>query len=201
MARIDELDPLLRAEAGDNEEGFRLTPEVEEALQASGLYAMSMPRELDGMELSPRQVIAAIEALARADASTGWVVMTLQMAIGTTAASSAGALADLVAAHGDRTLAAGQGTRPGRARAVDGGFLLSGSWSFASGLHHATHIHTAAMVDTGEVRVFTLPKEQVTIVDDWDVMGLRATGSVDYDIEDVFVPDGATSTRCPPWMP
>jgi indole-3-acetate monooxygenase len=77
MARIDELDPLLRAEAGDNEEGFRLTPEVEEALHASGLYAMSMPRELDGMELAPRQVIAAIEALARADASTGWVVMTL----------------------------------------------------------------------------------------------------------------------------
>ena len=189
MARIDELDPLLRAEAGDNEEGFRLTPEVEEALHASGLYAMSMPRELDGMELAPRQVIAAIEALARADASTGWVVMTLQMAIGTTAAYlGREPFADLVAAHGDRTLAAGQGTRPGRARAVDGGFLLSGSWSFASGLHHATHIHTAAMVDTGEVRVFTLPKEQVTIVDDWDVMGLRATGSVEYHCEDVFVP-------------
>ncbi|HWN28452.1 MAG TPA: acyl-CoA dehydrogenase family protein [Actinomycetospora sp.] len=189
MARINELDPLLRAEAEDGEEGRRLTPEVEEALHASGVFTMSMPRELGGMELAPRQVIEAVEALSRADASTGWVVMTLQMALGTTAAYlGSGPFAELVAEHGDRTLAAGQGTRPGRARTVEGGFLLSGSWSFASGLHHATHIHTAALVDSGEVRVFTLPKEQVTIVDDWDVMGLRATGSVDYHGEDVFVP-------------
>ncbi|MDD7941396.1 acyl-CoA dehydrogenase [Actinomycetospora lutea] len=148
-----------------------------------------MPRELDGMELAPREVIAAIEALSRADASTGWVVMTLQMAIGTTAAYlGREPFAEITAEHGDRTLAAGQGTRPGRARAAAGGYLLSGSWSFASGLHHATHIHTAALCDTGEVRVFTLPRELVTIVDDWDVMGLRATGSVDYHCEDVFVP-------------
>jgi len=189
MARIGELDPLLRAEAGANEDARRLTPRVAEALHDSGVYTMSMPRELGGLEFSPRQVIEVIEALARADASTGWVVMTLQMAIGTTAAYlGREPFAELVAEHGDRTLAAGQGTRPGRARTVEGGYLLSGSWSFASGLHHATHIHTAALVDTGEVRVFTLPKEQVTIVDDWDVMGLRGTGSVDYHCEDVFVP-------------
>lgn len=189
MARLRELDPLLRAEAEGNEAGRRLTPRVAEALHDSGVYAMSMPREIDGLEFSPRQVIAAIEALSRADASTGWVVMALQMAIGTTAAYlGREPFAEITAAHGERTLAAGQGTRPGRARAVEGGYLLSGSWSFASGLHHATHIHTAARCDTGEVRVFTLPKEQVTIVDTWDVMGLRATGSVDYHCEDVLVP-------------
>jgi alkylation response protein AidB-like acyl-CoA dehydrogenase len=190
MARVGELDPLLRAEADANEAGRRLTPRVEHALQESGVYTISMPRELGGHEFTPRQVIAVIEALSRADASTGWVAMTLQMAIGTTAAYlGREPFAEVVAEGGERTLAAGQGTRPGRATGTDGGYLLSGSWQFASGLHHATHVHTAAVVeDTGEVRVFTLPKDRVTIVDDWDVMGLRATGSVDYHCEDVFVP-------------
>ncbi|MHC1559098.1 acyl-CoA dehydrogenase family protein [Actinomycetospora sp. C-140] len=190
MARLGELDPVLRAEAEANEAGGRLTPRVAEALHDSGVYLMSMPRELGGLEFTPREVIAVVEALSRADASTGWVAMTLQMAAGTTAAYlGRGPWEEITAEHGDRTLAAGQGTRPGRAVTVDGGFLLSGSWQFASGLHHATHVHTAALVeDTGEARVFTLPKERATIVDDWDVMGLRATGSVDYHCDEVFVP-------------
>lgn len=194
MERVGALDPLLREEAEAAEAGGRLTERVAEALHAAGVYTMSMPRELDGMELTPREVITVIEALSRADASAGWVAMTLQMAIGTTAAYlGREPYAEITEAHGDRTLAAGQGTRPGRARSVDGGYRLSGSWQFASGLHHATHVHTAAIVaETGEPRVFTLPKEQATIVDDWDVMGLRATGSVDYHCDDVFVPAAHT---------
>lgn len=190
MARIDALDPLLRAEAEANEVGRRLTPRVEDALHSVGVYSISMPLELGGLEFAPRQVIEAIEALARADASTGWAAMALQMAIGTTAAYlGEEPFAEIVAEGGERTLAAGQGTRPGTASRVEGGYLLSGSWQFASGLLHATHVHTAALVvETGEVRVFTLPKEKVTIVDNWDVMGLRATGSVDYHCHEVFVP-------------
>ncbi|MDQ4118098.1 MAG: acyl-CoA dehydrogenase [Actinomycetota bacterium] len=190
MARIDALDPLVRAEADAGEAGRRLTPRVEDALHASGVYSMSMPRELGGYEFRPRQVIEVIEALSRADASTGWVAMALQMAIGTTAAYlGRGPFEEILAEGGERTLAAGQGTRPGRASSVDGGYLLSGSWQFASGLLHATHVHTAAqVVETGEVRVFTLPKDKAVIVDNWDVMGLRATGSVDYHCDRVFVP-------------
>lgn len=190
MTRIERLDGLLREEAPASEAAGRLTPRVVEALHDAGVHGMSMPRELGGLELRPRQVIEAVEALTRADASTGWVVMTLQMAIGTTAAYlGREAFEEVTARHADRTLAAGQGTRPGRATRVEGGYRLSGSWQFASGLHHATHVHTAALVaETGEVRVFTLPKEQATVVENWDVMGLCATGSVDYHCDDVFVP-------------
>jgi alkylation response protein AidB-like acyl-CoA dehydrogenase len=70
MARIGELDPVLRAEADASEAAGRLTSRVADALHDSGVYTMSMPRELDGLELTPRQVIAAVEALSRADAST-----------------------------------------------------------------------------------------------------------------------------------
>jgi alkylation response protein AidB-like acyl-CoA dehydrogenase len=70
---------------------------------------------------------------------------------------------------------------------------LSGSWSFASGIKHGTHIHTLGIIQgTGEPRIFVLPVEQVQLIDNWDVMGLRATGSIDYKIDKAFVPDAYT---------
>jgi len=76
---------------------------------------------------------------------------------------------------------------------TDGGFLLSGSWSFASGIKHSGFIHTLAIIEgTGEPRIFVLPVEQATLIDNWDVMGLRATGSIDYTIDSVFVPEHFT---------
>ena len=101
--------------------------------------------------------------------------------------------ANVLFADGGYHLMAGQGTRMGTARKVDGGYRLTGSWSFASGLPHASHIHTAAVVvETGQPLVFTLPKEQATIVDNWDVMGLKASGSIDYSCDDLFVPESYT---------
>ena len=88
---------------------------------------------------------------------------------------------------------AGQGTRPGTAKRDGDGYRLSGSWSFASGIKHAQWIHTLGIVEeTGQPRIFVLPVEQATLVDNWDVLGLRATGSIDYVIEDVYVPGGFT---------
>ena len=87
----------------------------------------------------------------------------------------------------------GQGTRPGTAVSTDGGYLLSGSWSFASGIKHSTHIHTLAIIEeTGEPRIFVLPVEKATLIDNWDVLGLRATGSIDYTIDSVFIPEAYT---------
>jgi len=85
---------------------------------------------------------------------------------------------------------AGQGTRPGNAVPRAGGFALSGSWSFASGIKHATHIHTLGIIEgTGEPRIFVLPVGKATLVENWDVLGLRATGSIDYTTDGVFVPE------------
>ena len=68
--------------------------------------------------------------------------------------------------------------------------MLSGSWQFASGIKHSGFIHTLGVVEgTGEPRIFVLPVEQATLIDNWDVMGLRATGSIDYEIDSVFVPE------------
>jgi hypothetical protein len=95
---------------------------------------------------------------------------------------------------GDRyPVIAGQGTRPGNAVPHEDGFLLSGSWSFASGIKHGTHIHTLGLISTtGEPRIFVLPVEQAELIDNWDVMGLRATGSIDYTINEAYVPEKFT---------
>ncbi len=88
---------------------------------------------------------------------------------------------------------AGQGTRPGNAVPTNGGFKLTGSWSFASGIKHGTHIHTLGIIEgTNEARIFVLPVGKAKLIDNWDVMGLRATGSIDYTTDTVFVPEAFT---------
>lgn len=194
MERIDQISPLLRDSAEANETAGRLVPEVEHALRNGGVYKIGVPSDLGGYEFSPRQLLETIARLSYADASTGWSVMAVQMETGTLAGwIDADAARRYFPENGEFALFAGQGSRMGKAVKVEGGYRLSGSWQFASGMHQATHIHTAAVVEqTGEPRIFNLPKEQATLVDNWDVMGLRATGSIDYVIDDVFVPEENT---------
>lgn len=192
MGRLAEIAPVLEEEADKGEELGRLTDRAAEALRRSGALRISVPRELGGYEFSPRQVIDTVAAVSRADASAGWSLMALQMVTGTTAAYlGPEAVRELFPdpASGGHALIAGQGTKLGRAVPVEGGYRISGHWHFASGISMATHVHTAALCEeTGRPLVFTLPLEQVELVDNWDVMGLRATGSIDYVCDDVFVP-------------
>ncbi len=190
--KIDEIAPVLRGEAERSESLGRLTDDVVRALDTTGVLKMSIPRQFGGYEFSPLQVVRTIEQLTYHEASVGWSVMALQMVTGSTAAYlGAEAVADLYpdVPAGRYATIAGQGTRMGRAMRVDGGYRISGQWSFASGIPLASHIHTAAFcAETGEALVLTFPKELATLVDNWDVLGLRATHSIDYVCEDVFVP-------------
>ncbi|WP_338597870.1 acyl-CoA dehydrogenase [Saccharopolyspora sp. SCSIO 74807] len=192
-ARLDDIAPLLQEQAAASEELGRLTDEVAAALWGSGAFLTSIPRELGGYEFAPRQIIDTVARVAYADASAGWVFMALQMLTGTTAGLlGPAAAAELFpdARNGRHALFAGQGTKMGDAVRVDGGHRISGHWHFASGVSMASHIHTSARcAETGEAFIFALPLEQVTLIDNWDVLGLRATASIDYVCEDVFVPD------------
>ncbi|GAB3165710.1 acyl-CoA dehydrogenase family protein [Amycolatopsis stemonae] len=193
MARLDAITPVIEATAEEGEALGRVPDEAAEALHGTGVFRVGIPRELGGYEFSPRQVIATIAKLSYADASVGWAVMALQMVTGTTAAYlGPEAAADLYpdAGAGGHALIAGQGTKLGTAVRVEGGYRISGHWHFASGISMATHIHTAAFcAEMGEALVFTLPKAQARLIDNWDVMGLRATSSHDYVCEDLFVPE------------
>ena len=177
---------------GDRES--RLAEPVVEALHREGLLGMWTPRSVrGGSELGPISSLEVLENVSYGDPSAGWVLMAAALAIGTGAAYlDDSAVGELFS--GDRLpVIAGQGTRPGKAVPRDGGFLLSGSWSFASGIKHGTHIHTLGIIETsGEPRIFVLPVGKAKLIDNWDVMGLRGTGSIDYTIDNVCVPDAYT---------
>lgn len=193
LERTKELHALIASHLAGNDERGQLATEVVDALHQAGIFGIWTPRDFGGFELPPIESLELVESLAYSDPATAWVVMAIALATGT-----AGAYLDSEAATNLFTTQriptiAGQGTRPGKAVPVDGGYLLSGEWSFASGIRHASHIHTAAIVEgTGEQLIFVLPTEQATLVDNWDVMGLRATGSLDYSIDNVFVPQTHT---------
>jgi alkylation response protein AidB-like acyl-CoA dehydrogenase len=155
---------------------------------------MWTPRELGGFELDPVQSLDVLAIASYGDASVGWVLMAASLAIGTGAAYLGDAAVAELFAHGKHPVIAGQGTRPGTATRVDGGYKLTGAWSFGSGLLHSTHTHSLAIIaETGEARIFVTPIAHAHLkLDSWNVMGLRGTGSVDYTIEGAFVPEAYT---------
>ena len=193
--RASAVGTIASEHAAWGDEHGRLADAVVNALHDEGLFGMWVPRALGGSELDPVESLRVIENVAYGDPSAGWVLMAASLAIGTGAAYLGdSAVSQLFPSNATRLpVIAGQGTRPGTAVPHKDGFLLSGSWSFASGIKHGTHIHTLGIIEgTGEPRIFVLPVEQVTLIDNWNVMGLRATGSIDYTIDSAFVPDAFT---------
>jgi alkylation response protein AidB-like acyl-CoA dehydrogenase len=193
VERAKRVGALARENMERSEQLGQLAPPVAEALHSEGLLGMWVPRSLrGGLELDPVTSLEVIENVSYGDPSAGWVLMAASLAIGTGAAYlKDDAVKELFG--GTRfPVIAGQGTRPGKAIPTSGGFKLSGSWSFASGIKHGTHIHTLGLIDgTNEARIF-VPVGKAKLIDNWDVLGLRATGSIDYTTDNVFVPEAYT---------
>ena len=192
--RVQRVANLARDNAAQSEALGQLAPPVVEAMHKEGLLGMWVPKAVKGgLELDPLASLEVIEKVAYGDPSAGWVLMAASLAIGTGAAYlKDDAVKELFG--GDRLpVIAGQGTRPGKAVPKGNGFNLSGAWSFASGIKHGTHIHTLGLIEgTNEARIFVFPVSKAKLIDNWDVLGLRATGSIDYTTTDTFVPDAYT---------
>src|SRR5262245_52472697 len=121
-----------QAEAGDKQ-GY-LAESVVSALHREKLYGIWVPQTLGGAELFPVESLQVIENVAYGDPSAGWVLMAAALAIGTGAAYLEDSAARELFGDGRFPVIAGQGTRPGTAIATEGGYRLTGSWSFASGI-------------------------------------------------------------------
>src|SRR5690606_35774821 len=192
--RAKRVGEIAREHADYGDEHGQLAEPVVEALHREGLYGMWVPKPIrGGYELDPGSSLQVIENVSYGDPSAGWVLMASALAIGTGAAYLKDEAVKELFSGGRMPVIAGQGTRPGRAVPHDGGFLLSGAWSFASGIKHGTHIHTLGVIETTkEPRIFVLPVSQAKLIENWDVLGLRGTGSIDYTIDNAYVPDAYT---------
>jgi alkylation response protein AidB-like acyl-CoA dehydrogenase len=200
LAKANKLEPFFFERAAENEVAGRLLDETVAALVDNGFTGAFMPACFGGSEVWPTEALEIVEALSYSDGSTGWVLMAWQVAMAAPAAYLPGETADALFSD-TLPLMAGQGGPIGRADAVDGGYMLSGNWRYGSGLLHAEYIHSGAVVHENgkprlnpgnglpETRVFITPVSQSDLQSEWDVLGLRATGSIDYEIRDLFVPE------------
>ncbi|WP_448608770.1 acyl-CoA dehydrogenase family protein [Geodermatophilus sp. URMC 60] len=193
VAAAREIQSLVRENAAANEAAGRLADAVDDALHETRLFGMWTPKELGGAECDPMSSLEIVQTLAEADPSTAWVHMAASLAIGTGGAYLQDEAVKEMFSGERLPVVAGQGTRPGTAVTDGDGYRLSGDWSFASGIKHSQWIHTLGIIqETGEPRIFVLPVEKAELLETWDVMGLKATGSIDYKIRDVFVPEAFT---------
>ena len=206
IARARQLAPLIEAHANETEAARSIAPAVLSALHEARLFRMLLPRSCDGFELEPAVYLQAIEEIAKADASTGWCVVQ-GSGCSMTAAYMAPHVARDVFGDPRSVLAWGPTDGKPRAVAVDGGYRVTGTWSFASGLVHATWVGghcvivepdgSLRMADDGKPldRTMVMPKTSVTVSDVWHVMGLKGTGSNTFAANDLFVPEAYTLTR------
>ena len=200
LAKARALAPTIMAEAPKNEAGGRLSDATVAALRSGDFFSLMIPKVFGGAEASPTEALEIIEALAYADASTGWVTMAAGVCTGMAAAylGEAGAK-EVFTDKGRIPVICGQGQANGRAEIEGNGYRLTGKWSYGSGVLHSDFLHSgAAVYEKGkprltphgepEILTFIVPTREAKMLGNWNVMGLRATGSVDYALENVFVP-------------
>ena len=198
VAAALQLAPAVRA-AGDEAEQTRQTPpDLAAKITRAGIYQMYLPRSVGGPETPPLIAFRVVEELSKADGSVGWCAMiatALSMNVGRLPVDIGRELAGTPADY----RGAGSARPGGRAWEVPGGYRVTGRWNFASGIHNANWLYCTCIMMDGDtprrtsagtplLRAMWVPRDAVTIVDTWSVMGMRGTGSQDFIVDDVVVP-------------
>jgi alkylation response protein AidB-like acyl-CoA dehydrogenase len=195
---LAKVAPIIRAHADAAEANRRMAPEVMSAIVDAGLLRMWVPRALGGLEMDANDSLDVIEEVARIDPATGWVVSNCVFIATIPQFLPPGTFERLV---GDpRAVTCGSFVPPGTARASGDGYIVNGNWTFGSASHYATSLVVLTLLtdDDGPVLgpdgapvgiVAYLEPTDVTLLDTWYTLGLRATGSTNFTASDVFVPN------------
>jgi alkylation response protein AidB-like acyl-CoA dehydrogenase len=192
VQRANNVADTLAAQASIDEAHGTLTPETLSTLEKAGSFRLKLPAVLGGDEADPVAQILVLEALSKANASAGWCAM-----VGATGAALPGAfLADAaikVMFSGSHIPNCAIVAMPmGKTEIVDGGYRVSGRWPFASGVRHSEWISAGAIIvreGHPEHRMMVFPAASAHIHDNWQVAGLKGTGSCDFSVEGLFVAD------------
>lgn len=193
------LRPMIRA-LGDRIESERSLPrELVDALTEAEIFQMFQPRTLDGPEVHPLTGFAVCEELASVDGSVGWCAQVSAAVTVFLAWIDPEALEEMVRIT-DRPLHVAGSARPlGIATRTETGYQVKGHWNYASGVRHANWYLGTSFVDKPNgarvTRSMLIPIEDGEIVANWDVMGMRGTGSDDFVLDDVAVPSARVGAR------
>ncbi|HUN70431.1 MAG TPA: acyl-CoA dehydrogenase family protein [Burkholderiales bacterium] len=192
LARARSLAPALRERAARSESERIMLPETLADLHASGLLRVLQPKRWGGMELDYVAYVEIPRELARGCASTGWNTANLLIHHWMLALYDERAQEEVWGRNPEALIASGIAYPQGQGRAVEGGFVVSGRWNFSSGVNVSDWNMLAVTVRDGDKvvdhRMCLLHKSEYEVVDDWQVLGMRSTGSMTVVAKDVFVP-------------
>jgi 3-hydroxy-9,10-secoandrosta-1,3,5(10)-triene-9,17-dione monooxygenase len=192
LRRARALIPLLKDESAAGEAATRVSDKAMAALHESGLLRYHQPRRWGGMELPFTAMVDIPDILAQGDASTSWTVVNLAGHHRLLSLYSAQAQEEIWGEDPDAGIASGIAFVQGEAHRVDSGLALSGKWGFSSGVDHSTWNMLACVVKEDGKPVdwymCLVPSRDYEIIDDWQTLGMRATGSRSVRCTDVFVP-------------
>ncbi|QUR67355.1 hypothetical protein [Mycobacterium spongiae] len=197
IAAARSLQPLIESETADESRNDSMTPAIVAAIDEARLFHLAVPADLGGAEAPVETILAATEALAFADGSVGWCYAQ-NITVMSFSAYLARNFADEVAGA---TAAAGMFAPIGKASLADPDFMVEGRYPFGSGSSYADHIGGAVFVEDAEangldplefLRGFLVPADRVELLGNWDVMGLRGTGSFDFHVPRQRVAAGQT---------
>jgi indole-3-acetate monooxygenase len=203
LATAKALAPMLRERAPEIERAQCVPADLVETLRAAGIYRMCVPRDRGGPGLNSMEQLEVVEALSYGDASAGWCAMIGSLSGLYVPFLHPAAVEELY--PNPDVITVGMLHPLGRAERVPGGYRLFGRWTFGSGIHHCDWVISGAWVyrdgkpyaEEGskhdhDSREFLVPRSQVEVIDNWNPTGLAGSGSCDYTITDVFVPDEHT---------
>lgn len=205
IRRARMLGEEIAAASQEIERTRRIPEPLLTALHDARLFRLLLPRSVGGDEVDPRIYFEATEMVSRYDGSVGW-----NMFVANSSALIAPFLEPGTARiifSNPRTIVAWGPPNTCIADAAPGGYRISGRWDFASGCRQANWIGAHAQVREPDgalrqnrfgrptVRTLLMPIEQATVLDTWDTIGMRGTGSDSYSIDNVFVPEAFSGTR------
>ncbi len=205
VARARGLGPAIEAAADEIERSQAIPLPLLDQIRDAGLHRLLLPRSVGGEQIEPWVYMRAIEEVARHDGSVGWNLFV---------ANSAALIAPFIPLEAAREIF---GPRDGwiawgppnqfRAKAVEGGYRVTGQWHFASGCRQATWMGAHCLVEEPDgtvrlnrfgrptVRTLLFRKQHATPIHDWQTLGMRGTASEGYTVTDLFVPELFTGTR------
>jgi 3-hydroxy-9,10-secoandrosta-1,3,5(10)-triene-9,17-dione monooxygenase len=195
LDRARALAPVLRERAFAAEQARRISVETIDDLKAAGLFRALQPKKYGGYELDPQVFLEAAMIIGSACGSTGWVYSVVGVHNWQLALMPEQAQEDVWGDDPD-VLTSSSYTPRGTIEIVDGGYKVSGRWSFSSGSDHCSWVILGGVAteENGTVRrlCFLIPRTDYRVDDVWNVVGLRGTGSNDIVVEDAFVPNYRT---------
>ena len=192
-----DLQPLIAECADETEANGRPPDHLIETFTDAGLFRLFIPAAAGGLEVPPLVTFHTVEALSEADPSSGWVVMLAAELSLVTGFLDTEHLREMIGSDdpgGPRCRIAGSARPTNWGKRAEGGWIINGIATYASGIDHATQV-VAAFRDEDQPAdsyMSFLDPDQGTILRTWDTMGLRGTGSHDYESANVFAPDRRT---------